>query len=101
MIGKHDKICRLTVKLLRNFRKKAFLSALQDNKQPNLINTCLLLIYTQMTHPFRTSILIYEQSKICHFWQCDWLIFVYAREKLAELTNQSKILPCLPIMPCR
>ena len=34
MIGKHDKICRLTVKLLRNFRKKAFLSALQDNKQP-------------------------------------------------------------------
>ena len=45
-----------------------------------------------MTHPFRTSILIYEQSKICHFWQCDWLIFVYVREKLAELTNQSKML---------
>ena len=53
-----------------------------------------------MVHLFRTCIWIYEQSKICYSRQCDWLMFAYKREKLAVLTNQLEILPCLTIMLC-
>ena len=42
-----------------------------------------------MVHIFRTYILIYEQTKIYHFWQGDWLMFAYTRENIAVLTNQS------------
>ena len=73
---------------------------MQGHKQQNLIDIYLLLIYNQMVYIFRTYILTYEQSKICHFLQCNCLIFVYVREKLAVLTKQSVILSCLPIMPC-
>lgn len=89
-MGKQDKICQdlRSNSCECNLWKIAFLSVFQDIKQTNKINIYRLLIHNQMVPLFRTYTLIYQQSKVCHFQQCNWLLFVYALEKLAVLTSR-------------